>query len=94
MESATILTPRSTGLSGIQRYLGQVWYLIVSIPDLCTLLTLSEPNIFPKDQNMKKNINTISMHGEKFYQLDTETTTAVPSSNDYFLPPQINILIL
>ena len=26
---------------------------------------------------MKKNINTISMHGEKFYQLHTETTTTV-----------------
>ena len=30
---------------------------------------------------MKNNINTISMHGEKFYQLHTETTTAAATFN-------------
>ena len=43
MESVTILTPPSKGLSGI------------------------EPNI-PKGPDYEK-INTISMYGEKFYQL-------------------------
>ena len=28
-----------------------------------------------------KNINNVSMHGEKFYQLHTETTTAVGTAN-------------
>ena len=37
--------------------------------------------VFPKDQN-KKNINTISMHGEEFYQLHIETTAAVAVSED------------
>ena len=59
MESATILMPTSTGLSGI------------GLP--------SEPNI-PEGPEYEKNINTISMHGEKFYQLHTETTTAVATS--------------
>ena len=48
MESATILMPPSTSLSGI--------------------LLSAENSIFPKDQNIK-TINTISMFGEKFYQL-------------------------
>ena len=33
-----------------------------------------------------KNINTISMHGEKFYQFHTETTTAVATRG---LDPEI-----
>ena len=33
-----------------------------------------------------KNINTISMHGEKFYQFHTETTTAVAT---WGLDPEI-----
>ena len=33
-----------------------------------------------KHLNMKKNIDTLSMHGEKFYQIHTETTTAVATS--------------
>ena len=40
---------------------------------------LSEPNI-PEDQNMKKYEHYILMHGEKLYQLHTETTTAVVTS--------------
>ena len=36
----------------------------------------SEPNI-PEGPEYEKNINTISMHEEKFYQFYTETTTAV-----------------
>ena len=35
--------------------------------------------ICTKDQSMK-NINTLSMHGEKFYQLHTDTTIAVATS--------------
>ena len=35
--------------------------------------------IFLKDQNMK-NINTISMHREKFYQIHKATMTAVVTS--------------
>ena len=39
----------------------------------------SEPNI-PEGPEYKKNINTVSMHGEKFYLIHTETTTAVAVS--------------
>ena len=38
-----------------------------------------EPNI-PKGPEYEKNINIISMHREKFYQLHTETTAAVATS--------------
>ena len=54
MASATILTSPGTGLSG---------NLLKRYSAVC-----SNP-IFRKDQNMK-NINTISMHGEKFYQFN------------------------
>ena len=43
---------------------------------LSGILLSSEPYI-PEGPEYEKNINTISMHGEKFYQLHTETTTAV-----------------
>ena len=33
----------------------------------CTMVVQGSDSM--KDQNMKKNINTISMYGEKFYQL-------------------------
>ena len=36
----------------------------------------SEPNI-PEGPEYEKNIKTILMHWEKFYQLHTEITTAV-----------------
>ena len=38
------------------------------------------PNILESPE-FEKNNNTISMHGEKFYQLHTETMTAVAISN-------------
>ena len=57
MESATIHTPLSTGLSSI--------LIFVRTQYSC------------RSRIYKKNINTISMHGEKFYQLHTETTKAV-----------------
>ena len=38
----------------------------------------SEPHI--PEGPVYENITTISMHGEKFYQLHTETTTAVAIS--------------
>ena len=38
----------------------------------------SDPNI-PEGPEYEKNINTI-MHGEKFYQPHTETTTAITTS--------------
>ena len=41
---------------------------------LSGILLSSEPNILEGPED-KKNINTISMHGEKFYQLHTETRT-------------------
>ena len=44
------------------------------------LLSASEPNISKGPEYEKNNINAISMHGEKFYQLHTETTTAVATS--------------
>ena len=53
MESATILMPPSSGLSGILLY--------------------HQNPIFLKDQIMKKNINFLSMYGEKFYQLHYKT---------------------
>ena len=34
----------------------------------------------PEGPEYEKNINTISMYGEKFYQLHTDTTTAVATS--------------
>ena len=40
------------------------------------LAVFCQISVFLKDQNMKK-INTISMHGEKFYKLQTETTASV-----------------
>ena len=53
MKSATILTPPSTGLSGI---------------------LLSVRTHYSQRTRIWKNINTISMQGEKFCQLHTETT--------------------
>ena len=55
MESATILTPTSTSLSGI---------------------LLSVRTQYPWRTRIWKNIDTVSIHREKFYQLHTETTTA------------------
>ena len=46
---------------------------------LSGILLSSEPNI-PEGLEYEKSINTISMDGEKFYQLHTETTTAVATS--------------
>ena len=48
MESATILTPPSTGL-------------------ICILLSIRTH--IPEGPEYEKNINTILMYGEKFYQL-------------------------
>ena len=59
MESATFLTPPSTGLSGILLFIRTHYSWRTRI---------------------LKNINIISMGGEKFYQLHTETTTAVGTS--------------
>ena len=68
MDSATIFTPPSTGLSGI-------------------LLSV-QTRYISEGPEYEKNINTISMHGEEFYQLHTETTTAVKKrwceQNQYF----------
>ena len=43
------------------------------------LLSASESNVH-EGPEYKESINTISMHGEKFYLLHTETTTAVETS--------------
>ena len=43
-------------------------------PSLAVFLFPSEPNI-PEGQKYEKNINTLSMHGKKFYQIRKETMT-------------------
>ena len=53
---------------------------------------------FPPEANIpagpayEKNINTKLMHGEKFYQLHTDTTTAVVTSCDVIIQ-YVNIYV-
>ena len=42
-------------------YLGQVWYLIVSIPDLCNLITKRQKKKMNRLWKVKRNLSFLSL---------------------------------